>query len=458
MKTIFVIISKGLLVRNILRTSLLRRLSADKNNQIIIIFPESTRGVGIPDYIRSEFETGNVKIELAKHKVLRRWERLFNMFIFKLVFSKSTRLYLQYHINEKKRTGKISYFLQWLVFSPLSKIKWLKKMIRKIDLLVFGDDNYKDIFDKYNPDLVFSTSIITHFDIEFLKEAKRRNIKTISMPRSWDNLDKFLFRVEPDFLLVQNPVMKREAVRFQALQENTVEVVGFPQFDLYRDPTIFLSKEEYCLKKGFDPALPILFLGSEGPWSKGDDKIFRGVVDSRGKEIPDCNVLVRPHFGSLKDYNYNEVFVGCQNVFIDDKFTKSDFFMDNWDPSWEDMSDFANSLHHCNMMVTFASTLALDTACFDKPIIAINYGVRFKKGKDITNIMYSTCHYDWVLDTKAVKLVDTQSELLQQIDFYLQHPEHKHSERKLLLKDLCYKVDGKSAERIANFILDELNK
>ena len=427
-------------------------LSQDKNLRIIILIPK-IKGQEAPDYFLNEFARENVKIELLENKKMGKIERGFNYFISKLVFTKSTKLYLRFHVKEKRRIGELGYFFYWLFYAPLSKIKFLKKIIRWLDYLFFPGDMYAPYFEKYKPDLFFSTCIMSQFDIALLKEAKKRRIKTISMPRSWDNLDKLFFRIEPDLFLVQNEKMKIEAQKYQAIDGRKIKVVGFPQFDLYADKGIFLPKQDYCRRKNFNPDLPIIFIGSEGTWSKGDEKIFEQIIIAREeKKLPQCNILIRPHYSEAARQNYKPL-EKYQNVYIDDKFRKSQFFNDKWDPSREDMRDFANSLFYCDLMVTFASTLALDAACFDKPIIGIKYGVKFINGKDRTDLMYETIHYSWVLETEAVSLAENNEELIAKINQYLKNPQYKQKERQELFNQLCFKVDGKSSERIAGAIL-----
>ncbi|MFH1662271.1 MAG: radical SAM protein [Candidatus Falkowbacteria bacterium] len=457
MKTIFITVGKGLISKNILRTKIIEKILMNKNIKIVLFFP-NVRNVEVPDYFFEEFKSDRVKIEIVKNKILSFWEKIFNRVFFKLVFSESTKLYLKYHATKRRRANKISYFFSWLIFSILSRIKILKKIYRKIDLTFLTTGEYSKYFEKYRPDLIFSTSIINHFDAEFLKEARQRKLKTIALVRSWDNVDKILFRIEPDLLLVQNEIMKKEIKKHQAFNIEKIKVVGFPQFDIYKDKNIFLSREQYCEKKNFNPDMPILFIGSEGVWSEGDEKIFGKIIKARNnKIIPNCNILIRPYFVTVKQNRY-DIFSNEKNVFIDDKFRKSDFFIDNWDPSEEDNIDFTNSLFHSSMMITFASTLALDAACFNKPIIAITYGVRIIDGVDRTHAMYDAEHYKLVIKENAISLVNNEKKLVEKIKFYLKHPGYKTKERKNLIDNLCYKVDGESAERTVKNIINKLRQ
>ena len=59
-KTIFSIIGRGFIARNILRSGVLDHLK--KNNSRIVLFFLDNRKISLPEYLRKEFEDENVKI------------------------------------------------------------------------------------------------------------------------------------------------------------------------------------------------------------------------------------------------------------------------------------------------------------------------------------------------------------------------------------------------------------
>lgn len=455
MKTLFLVITRGLLVRNIMRTNVIKKLVDHGNIRIVVMFPNVLKKE-LPAYFIEEFKNDNIVLEVIPNATFRQGARIFNNFTSKLVFTRSTRIYTKYHINNEKRMSLIPYIFHSTFYTILSQFTFLKRIARWMSNKFFVSHAYESYFEKYKPDLVFSTSIMSGIDNEIMQEAQKRGVKTVAMPKSWDNLDKLFFRFEPDAFLVQNEVMRQEVVKLQAFHKENIHVVGFSQFDIYSDQSIILSKEEYCKKKNFDPSFPILFLGSEGEWSTGDTEVFRSIIQAKNEgKIPNCNILIRPHFSSVRHHEYGQ-FSKEQNVFIDDKYRLSDFFVDSWEPSREDNEDFVNSLFHCNIMISFASTLALDAVSFDKPIIGIRYGVRPIDGEFRADLLYKTCHYEWVLETKAIDIVDSPSELFQTIHNYLKNTHYKKNEREILRQKLCYKNDGNSSQRIVDVILSLL--
>ncbi len=456
MKTIFITITRGLVVRNILRNQAFEILKKQKDLRIIVLVL-NIYNIKPPAYLNEELGAENVIFEFVPNFTVSRIQRGFKILTNYLVFTKNSKQYIAERPEASKRTGELSFFFLSLIFWPLSRFNFLKKIARRIDLLIYKNKDIALLFEKYSPDLIFSTAIQSGMDFDILKEAKKRKIKTISMPKSWDNLDRLLFRVEPDIFLVQNKIMKEQTVKLQAIDDKKIKITGFPQFDIYKE-NVLISKKEYCANKKLDPELPILFLGSEGLWSAADDKVFEEIVLCREKgEIKNCNVVIRPHFSTVFRNAYERL-RPYKNVCIDDNFRKSEFFGDKWDPTREDQINLTNLLYHSSALVTFASTLALDIACFNKPIIAVCYGVNFKDGKDVTGKMYETGHYDEVMKIGASIQVYSNDELVKAINRSLENPYLKQEEVKVLQENMCGTPDGKSGERIVGAIFDFLNK
>lgn len=92
--------------------------------------------------------------------------------------------------------------------------------------------------------------------------------------------------------------------------------------------------------------------------------------------------------------------------------------------------------------------------CFDKPLINIGFSVIHhpRSRKDLSHLLYETDHYQWILKTKGIDIAHSEKELLNYINEYLKNPARKSEERKKLVDELCFQVDGRSSERIADVI------
>lgn len=459
-KTIFIVITRGFIVRNILRCGVLDLLKENKNFRIVIFLVGKKDKV--PEYLLDEFRDDNVILEKLEdpkiNRFRRKLHRIFLYYISFLVFTKSTKSYIK-RINKKgEKKNKTTVKIKILFFSAFSKLKFLIPIARFLEKKLFTYDCYAGYFDKYKPDLVFSTSIISLADNIFMKEACRRGVKTVSMPKGWDNVTKKLYQFVPDKLILQNEVMKKGAIEIQKINENKIAVCGFPQFDWYRRKDLIWSRQEFFEKIGLNPDRKLLFFGSEGTWTPDDNNVVKDLASMLKEDnfIFPCSLYVRPHFSNIRENKY-EIFRGIENIKVDDTIKISEFFSDNWDPGVEETLFLINAIYHSDVMITINSTLTLDACCFNKPITAIAYKVLFnKKNKDVSEDLYKTDHYSDVVETEAIDMVYNKKELLNSINNYLKNPNYKNEERNKLLNELCYKVDGESSFRFLQVVEDSL--
>jgi len=460
MKTIFINIPMGIIARNILRTDVLKLLKTRKDLRIVLILPR-----GVEPYFREEIERDNVIVEEQRGKARAGIFRHFILYplMQNLVYTNTSRLLFRYGTSNNPRNTPIRYFLSFIIFAPLSKLTVSKRFCRWIDFHFFKpyDSSYEELFDYYQPSLVFATDVLLGpVDRVLLRTARRRGIPTVGMVKSWDNLDKNLIVVLPDIFLVWNEKMRQDLIEFQDFGSRNIVTTGIPQFDIYTKPQVFLTRKEYCRQMGFDPNKKILLLGS-GFVSLYDAEIVAILSEfiEKGELREECQVLIRPHY--LESGVKTSRFAQCAdypNVVLDKADRTNNFFAaGGWDPSYEDMVHLANHFRHCDILITFSSTLSLDASFFDKPIINIAFdGLKQRHISRSNRRGLKTSHYRAVLDTGGVRVVYSKEELREAINQYLEDPSLYGEGREMLRQKLCYKLDGRSAQRIAESVLNIL--
>lgn len=457
-KTVFITITRGFIVRNILRSGTLDYLK--KAGFRIVVFFASNHGESVPSHLKEEFDDEKIIFEVAPVSSLRGHSRFAKLTSYLM---SGDSMWTHSQVGNKRNRSRAFFwkYLEFALFWFASKFGFLKALARLVERKIFDTNLYEEYFNTYRPDVVFATSIQTKLDIDMLKEAKKRNIPTIAMPKGWDNATRQFYRFVPDILLFQNERMKKEGARAQKIDKSKIEVTGFPQFDWYRRPEILVSREEFCAWYKLDPKKKIIFFGSEGIWAPDDTSVISLLakwVNAPGVLGKDSQLFIRPHFTDVKSGRLKK-FNEMKNVVVDGNITVSDFFGDNWDPGTEETKKFTNLIFHCDMLVTAISTLVLDAVCFDKPLLFVSFDVLrdSRSGKDLSHLIYEQDHIAWVLETGAVDLARSENELLDSVNTYLVNPSIKQKERELLLKNLCYKVDGKSSERIADILIKVAN-
>ncbi|OJI07366.1 hypothetical protein BK004_01385 [bacterium CG10_46_32] len=458
-KTIFIVVTRGFIIRNILRSGTLALLK--KAGWRVVIFFDVAE---VPAHLRREFEDEQVSVHGMRVSVARP-HRLFLRLRKYLLSTSSTKILVDFRQGSKDRQKFREGFLpkksslasqtQKLSMSVLSTIPLLKPIYRWIEYHMFSEKNpvIQRYFDEYQPNEVFGTSVVSSLDIAFMKEARRRNIVTIAMPKTWDNIMNGYFRFTPDYFLVHNEMARGLTAQYQHMPKEKMFVVGMPQFDWYRKEGVLNSRAEHWKSKGLDPNQAVIFFGSAGIWAAHDHAIpelIYGWIE-HGELAKPCQLFLRPHFSNVHDDMFKNL-RGKKGIAIDD-YKMVNTFSDNWDPTVQDTIDFTNSVVYCDIMINIGSTLSLDASCVDRPILNPAFGCSFQGGEDVTYpYQYGADHYQWVLSENATKLSFNPKELKQQLNEYLVHPEEEQEERKNLINKLCYRVDGLASQRIVDAI------
>lgn len=449
MKTIFITINRGLIARDILQTDVFKVLKK-AGLRIVLLTPAYQ-----DKRFLEEFKDDNVFIEPLIEPKLGFFEKIFPLIHRGLIYNNTIDIRWRYGIFSPEETTFFSYILKKIIFKPLSFFPFLREVARWFDFKLFPGKFHSELFKKYRPSLVFATSIAFGGDAAILKEAKSYKIPTVGMAKSWDNFCKNSFRVKVDKLIVWSEFMKEQAIKYQNYKPQNIYIAGVPQFDYYRNYEKIQSRQEFFQKIGADLNKKLILFGSEGRYFPACPEVAEILASFISKKLlrSHCQILIRPHISYKDDIKRFDSFIGKPNIILDDFFQPSSGFKDQTDYSQEQMIHFANSLYHCDILIASASTLTLDGAAFDKPIINIGFDGFQKKpyGHSIIR-QYDTAYYKGIVDTNAAWIVRSQDELLEAVNSYLADPSIRSKEREGLRQRFCYKLDGKSGQRIAQYI------
>ncbi len=122
-----------------------------------------------------------------------------------------------------------------------------------------------------------------------------------------------------------------------------------------------------------------------------------------------------------------------------------------------DMEHLADTLFHSDVTINTCSTMSIDAAAFDKPVINIVFDGHEKKPYyDSVRQFYdeTRIHYVPILKSGGVRLANNKEELIKYINMYLENPDLDREGRKKIIEEQCWKLDGKSGERIFNYLLE----
>jgi len=459
MKIIFLTILRGAIARNVLHNDFYRVLR--EKYKIVILTPAFED----PEF-RKIFGHPNVSFLPLKEKVHTRLDTILVGLHRYLIYNKFNSLKIRYGMRGVSRKGDAStarYYISLIIFKPLSKLAFLRELLKWVDFHIGQRPEVKyfeTLIDKHKPDMVISTSLFASMEAALVIAARRKGLKTVGMPKSWDNPSKLSARAKVDILAVWSPFMRGQAEKFQNYRPKNISVIGIPQFDIYKQEEHYWSKERFYETLGLDPNRKIIFFASEGksiPEDKEFASIMYGFIE-KGELVKDCQLLIRPHH---KYKNDEEKFVHLKdeaNVVIDTFHRPSQAFRDKADLSIEYMERFTSCLKYADVVITTTSTVILDGAAFDKPLINIGFDgyVERKPMSESLRWRYKSDYYSAIIDSGGTTLVGSARKLKEAINRYLKDPTLEAKERKLLLEDFCYKIDGHSGRRFAKLVQDYL--
>lgn len=441
MKTIFITSFHGHISRNILSTDVLPLLKEQKEIRVIILVPAYKA-----DYFRDNFAGGNIIIEgvnpyQASKTGLGLFFKRLGVFIFDSETTKIKRYYDLYH--HKKR-------LHFLFFSAAALIGHsflIKKLIRYLDLRFCPKGFFNQLIRQYNPDMIFSTDIQNESDVSLMQDARTHGISVLGMVRSWDNMTQRACRILPDRLLVGSLAVKEEVLKFHRYPEEKIAVVGNPHYDRYLKAPIN-SKEKFCEKLGLNQSRPLILYNPIGDpiiHTNDTDKYIMKILG----EI-DAQILVRmPTNLPVNLDNFSKP----ENMVIDRPgfgFKKGD--IRGQEITREDDDRLIDSLYYSDIVISGPSTICLDAALLDKPVIVVDfYPTRRHFFYGVYAYKYE--HMRKLLATKGIYHAQSKNDFLAQIEKYISNSRLDKEGREKIRSLWFSHADGAASERLVNEIL-----
>ena len=453
MKTIFLTAFNPFVTRNILETDVFKILNRRNGLRLVVFCPDYKAG-----YFKENFESGNTVIEGIKTPTISRLDVIFSYIASSLVNTKTR------YIHQRRELYQDHNYFKFLTSRFLARMSYwnlVKKAVRFLDNLTISNEVVETFFRKYQPDILFSGDIFHSDDIKFLVTAKNRGVKTIGMVRSWDNItNKGFFRVRPDKLLVNNEIIKAEAIKYGAIKEKNIVVVGMPQFDYYLNEKRS-SREEFFSRINLDPKRRLILFSPHGNrFHKTDWHIMQMLKEACLKsELPkDVQFLVR--FPPNDDVALGD-FIPDESFHIDRpaRLFESGSYRDG-ELDKLAMVHLADSLYYSDVVIAYNSSLIIDAAAFDKPAIGVAFD-GWAKSADVYRSVARFMEYDhtqYLLKTGGLTVVRSRTDLISNLVKYLKDPSINKNGRQKILETQCWKYDGRAGERIADFILGQVGK
>jgi len=457
--TLFIYLRLGNSHRNILRSELFPTLRSNPNLRLVIISP-----LGDEAYLRGEFQNGNVFVERLP-KTRADWlERKLKKLKGYIWASRNPPETYRIFREKQRRQGILGRWnVSWgeAVARFMASLGITERTVSRWEIALFHRRKMARLFDRYRPDAVLFTKLHST-NIHVVKEAKKRNVRSICFVEGWDNpSSKGPFSAEPDHILVWNECMRREIVEHHGFSGERIDVVGVPQFDFYHDRSKFCGREVFFERYGLDPKLKLIaycVAGGEIARSEPEvvDLVYRAIMDGR-VSFP-AQLLLRLHPNTRGDYlKQFDRFKALPRVVVQPAGRVAKI-QDGWDPSWEDMTRLAETMLHSDVVLNVASTITLDAIAFDTPVV----GVGFEGGTprdyfESYRRYYDFTHFNPVVKNGGIRVACSLDELVDAVNAYLGDRSLDAAGRMRVRTEQMYALDGKSARRAGKAVLRVLD-
>lgn len=457
--TVVLSIPHGGAAGNVLRTGLLARLlDAERQCRVVIVSPLTKDETFVREFAhpRVHFE------DLPAHRPAGLEGRLMALVQASYLDSGVTE-----SVRIRRQEAIAKGTIRWIRAKRLLASAFAPSIVdprsryRLVDRLV-AHPQADALFDRYTPAmLVTSSPGLIFAEVPLLRTAVRRSVRSMAVDPSWDNFtNKLLPARRVDRLIVWNDLMKEQAIAYHGYHADEIRVAGTPQWDLYFRPGPVTPRETFFRRIGADPSRKLVTLTTTPqelyPHHAHVMRVLVKAMQS-GAWRHDAQILVRLH--PRDDAAAYAPFQDIPHVFIDKPFRPTVKAGDGLavDFTSEGQQHLADTMRYSDVVINVASTLAIEAAIFDTPVVNIAFdGETPAIWERSAKRYYRFTHYVNITRQGAVRVAEEPRALVEAVGAYLDDPSLDRDGRRRVVLEQCQFLDGRAGERVAAFVAEEL--
>ncbi|MEW6285220.1 MAG: hypothetical protein AB1509_03235 [Chloroflexota bacterium] len=354
----------------------------------------------------------------------------------------------------------------------LRNFAWARKLLVRMQNRFTPDPGiYTDLFDKYQPDLVIASTPGWRLDRYLLRESARRGIPNMTVIVGWDNSSSYnISGADVQWATCWSQLQKDELVLGSDWDPGHVHIGGIPSYDGYFRKQWLMPRDEYFKLHNLDPNRKLISYASSfvhfAPNYPNIEALAK-LVSSDALAEP-SQLLIRLHPSHFQDKPKIFAEERARVFELEKKYPHVHVVQPK--PlggslgyyGGEDMDEKASMLAYSDVFVTVYSTMVVEAAVHDTPIVAAvidspngwNHPTKFSLSlKEIG---------DWPThkrfrDAKAGRVAANEAELREAVNAYLKNPQLDSAERRKFIEDEITYTDASAGKRTAEFILKVLN-
>lgn len=352
--------------------------------------------------------------------------------------------------------GMIGRFISFSPFYEIARwleAQWLRTLPR--------NHPYEALFAEICPDIVLSTDPYSLQELPVSILALQRGLPTLAAIVSWDNLSyKGHLLAQYSHYVVWGDMMKEDLLRhWPGLRPEQIFVTGSPQFDFHQREDLVWGREQFFARIGGDPRRKLVTYAANVEQIFPDEpevvaQLWEAIQQGRVIDRPQLLVRLHPHDANQR---FEALRARCPGLLLSRPWPyRADRFW--WfTPGVDDLALLANTLQYTDVNVNMGSSITLDSAIFDKPVVNVAFttSTRDPRAQRVPHAHEST-HYRRVVSCQSVRMAFSLNELIDGINAYLKFPELDRAGRQRVVQWICGPADGTAYRRIADCVLGVL--
>jgi hypothetical protein len=292
----------------------------------------------------------------------------------------------------------------------------------------------------------FATHASSFFEESLFRAAQKYCRQTVLMILSWDHLSsKIVLGPGFDYLFVWNEVSKQEIVNtLDFYSADQVHIVGAPQFDVYAEPSS-LTYNEWCQVYGLDPTKKtVLFSTIPQVRNDGQHRVLEMMAQrflQQPETFADVQILVKVHpLDTLAVYD--PVLVYPFVKFVEKHNSKASVA--------EEYALSANrdALSHATLNINTFSTMTLEAAALDCPIIHLAFDLEGQSNTVPTVKYYEFEHFRPITESCCAAMAYSFDELIDNIATILEGNDQRGNARRAVARQYFSDTIGTAADRV----------
>jgi CDP-glycerol glycerophosphotransferase (TagB/SpsB family) len=346
-----------------------------------------------------------------------------------------------------------------------------KSLIRMQNRFTPEPGLYRDLFEKYQPNLVIASTAGWRLDRYLLREASRQHIPTMTAIVGWDNPSSYSIPgASVDYATCWSEVQRQELVLGADWDAERVHIGGMPSYDGYLRKEWLMPREVYFKLHNLDPRRKLISYACSfvhfAPNYPNVEALVRLVSSEALCES--AQLLVRFHPSHFQDKPHLFAEEREKIHALETKYP----YVHVVRPvplggslgyySGEDMPEKSSMMAYSDVFVTVYSTMVVECALHDTPIVSSvidtpgGWNQRRKYSLSLKEIGNWPTHQRF-REAKAGRVAETEEQLRDMLNAYLRDPSLESEERSKFVKQEITFTDASAGKRTAQNILKVLN-